>query len=529
MRKRNRWWRGCPFRQFRRSGPCCQAPFFNAGVVTMRFRGVVAGLALFVACAAGASTFFPTREDIEQWTPAQKQQFAGFGDPLARSQVQLGNELATGGKSVRIGDMVFMLDDLQVKGSFCPDIADWPEGKVYYEFAKNVKANQRAVWVRGASEWSRVANVQFIERANTPGDVHVPPDYCLCGEDESISSDEPGYVYIQPGDGNWTVAGYGPGCRKMCLHDWTCPVVMHEIGHVLRLVDEHRRSDRDEHLCIDWDHVIDDKACREYLEKIEGTINYSPYDFDSIMHYESRVCSRIGEPILIPYESSECGPPPTECYPCPPESEKWIDVMGKGDFLSYYDREAMAERYGPGPEAGDDKYEPNNHDFTAYDLSGYEGKLLSEISGKGILHDPDFYRIQPGGGKVEVTVECTFLPEDSDATPDLHVYGPDGQPRDCTSVARPDYAKVTCTLCPGEVLFVEVAGPRNHIPYDLRWTKRSLPGVCCPGAVGSSRSLHPSSMHFGDLLVLLSSAAVLLLSRSLSLVRRLRRQGHSTS
>jgi hypothetical protein len=435
--------------------------------MTMKLRKITLVLGILVAASGVASTFLPTTNEIEQWTPPEKQQFAWFGERLLKS-------LPANEQSLRIDDMVFTIEDTQAKSAFYLTADLWPGGVVYYEFADDVNMTQRDMWRDAAREWSRVADLEFIE-----------------------STDERDYVYVEPGDGNWTYVGYGRGKREMCIHDWLPRVMMHEIGHVLGLIHEHQRSDRDEYLRIDWDNVQED--CAADLQ-IEETDNYGPYDFGSIMHYESSVCPKKNGDTLVPL----------------PGYEQWLHVMGKSDSLSYYDREGMASRYGPGPQSGDDEYEPNNRDFIAYDLSRYENAWLSSISGEGILNDPDFYRIQAGPEAVKLTVECFFpSTELADIAPELVIYGPKGRRDDCTAVKRPNSCKVTFVVKAGEVSFVEVAGPQDHIAYDLRWTQRpyvsgdNVP-FSCPGVVGSSRSPDLSLNRLGDLLLLLSSAVMLL-------------------
>lgn len=56
----------------------------------------------------------------------------------------------------------------------------------------------------------------------------------------------------------------------------------------------------------------------------------------------------------------------------------------------------------------DDPYEQNDMRATAYDLTGGRGKWLSELEGKGIQRDSDWYKIEARTGVQRIIVDCTF-------------------------------------------------------------------------------------------------------------------------
>lgn len=68
--------------------------------------------------------------------------------------------------------------------------------------------------------------------------------------------------------------------------------ILHELGHVLGLGDEHRRPDRDLYITIDWNHWLfksQPLLALAFIPLEPEAYDYAryPYDYKSVMHYES--------------------------------------------------------------------------------------------------------------------------------------------------------------------------------------------------------------------------------------------------
>lgn len=80
-------------------------------------------------------------------------------------------------------------------------------------------------------------------------------------------------------------------------------IVHHEILHVLGFKHEQSRSDRDEHILIHDKNIADGKQGN--FVKLEGSFNYTGYDYDSIMHYGGTAFSKNGLATITRRHSDE--------------------------------------------------------------------------------------------------------------------------------------------------------------------------------------------------------------------------------
>ena len=65
--------------------------------------------------------------------------------------------------------------------------------------------------------------------------------------------------------------------------------VLHELGHLLGLVHEQMRSDRDQHIVVNMDNVRNFYRHNFYILQ---TIDNTKFDYGSIMHYGVQVCNQ---------------------------------------------------------------------------------------------------------------------------------------------------------------------------------------------------------------------------------------------
>ncbi|XP_051812312.1 high choriolytic enzyme 1-like isoform X2 [Acanthochromis polyacanthus] len=83
--------------------------------------------------------------------------------------------------------------------------------------------------------------------------------------------------------------------RRSCISKRT---IQHELLHALGFHHEQNRSDRDEHVRIQLENVIEGK---EHNFKIRDTNNLrTPYDYNSVMHYGRTAFSSNGRATIVP-------------------------------------------------------------------------------------------------------------------------------------------------------------------------------------------------------------------------------------
>nr|XP_043886729.1 low choriolytic enzyme-like [Solea senegalensis] len=83
--------------------------------------------------------------------------------------------------------------------------------------------------------------------------------------------------------------------RQGCLYHST---VQHELLHALGFNHEQTRSDRDNHILVYWENIIDDMEYNFY--KIDTLNQGTPYDYNSVMQYERNAFSKNNRPTMVP-------------------------------------------------------------------------------------------------------------------------------------------------------------------------------------------------------------------------------------
>ncbi|XP_051578441.1 low choriolytic enzyme-like isoform X2 [Myxocyprinus asiaticus] len=180
-----------------------------------------------------------------------------------------------------------LMDDIAVNGRNADPCTSydclWPvsaDGHVYipYVIADHYSSREVEIIQRGLDSFSSVSCIRFFRR-------NVERDYI------SIESRSGCYSYVGR-------QGYGQIvslARNGCLYH---NIVQHELLHALGFNHEQTRSDRDDHIQVIWENIIDDK--KHNFNKINTLNQGTPYDYNSVMQYERYAFSKNGLATMVP-------------------------------------------------------------------------------------------------------------------------------------------------------------------------------------------------------------------------------------
>jgi astacin len=159
-------------------------------------------------------------------------------------------------------------------------IKKWPNGRIPYVLSAQYNERERAVLARAFQEYHGKTCIRFVPK--TPFDAD--------------------YLYIGKIDGCFSDVGRAGGRQELSLDDGCLQydTAVHELMHSVGFYHEHERWDRDKFIQIMW-HNIDRDAYDQFgkVDLTESSYYGQPYDYQSIMHYDSMAFSKNGFETLI--------------------------------------------------------------------------------------------------------------------------------------------------------------------------------------------------------------------------------------
>ncbi|WKX93941.1 hypothetical protein Q1695_011311 [Nippostrongylus brasiliensis] len=185
------------------------------------------------------------------------------------------------------------------------------ENDVYYHFAPYTDNKIKRIFRKAVELWRRDTCVNFREEEHPTGSIMV-----------------------FEGQGCWSVVGkvHELDKQKISLGE-DCDevhIAAHELGHTLGFVHTHARHDRDEYITVVEKNVKNDWSHNFVKEGIASNDNYDlPYDYGSIMHYESTCGSRDIDNNLITML---------------PKEPLYVQTLGS-PFVSFIDLQMMNKHY----------------------------------------------------------------------------------------------------------------------------------------------------------------------------------------
>lgn len=190
----------------------------------------------------------------------------------------------------------------------------WKNGVIPVQFSSTIsRANQEKFW-QACQVWANVAKIECRNKR-------------LADKNFLLITD-------QMKERCWTDLGAGNNGGKRVFNFaldwcWEKTALIHEIGHVLGLMHEHQRIDRDLFIEIHIENAGEFSFAYDRLSV--GPLDKSgPYDFMSIMHYWEGAYSINGKPIMVPRKGYE----------------SFAMKMGRSKTLTPSDRQLITSIYG---------------------------------------------------------------------------------------------------------------------------------------------------------------------------------------
>ncbi|XP_062404701.1 low choriolytic enzyme-like [Sardina pilchardus] len=159
----------------------------------------------------------------------------------------------------------------------------WPksnDGKVYVPFfiSNDFSSREKSIIQRGLDSFAASSCIRFKPRRSERDFI-------------GIYSKNGCYSYIGRTGGQQVVSL----SRRGCLYHNT---VQHELLHALGFNHEQTRNDRDNHIRVMWDNVVEDMK-HNFNKK--ATLNQgTPYDYNSVMQYSKYAFSKNNRPTMVP-------------------------------------------------------------------------------------------------------------------------------------------------------------------------------------------------------------------------------------
>lgn len=157
----------------------------------------------------------------------------------------------------------------------------WPGARIPYAISSHYSTHERALLARAVKQYHDKTCVRFVPRSTGEGD----------------------YLFIGKVDGCFSEVGRTSGVQVLSLDNGCMEysTIIHEIMHVVGFYHEHERWDRDAFIDILWQNI--DRGALDQFGKVDlsKTSYYGqPYDYKSILHYDSLAFSKNGFPTMLP-------------------------------------------------------------------------------------------------------------------------------------------------------------------------------------------------------------------------------------
>ena len=200
------------------------------------------------------------------------------------------------------------------KGFTAYSSVPWTGGVIPVLFDSTVSSTRRSKFFAQCAIWSTYAKVKCITRT-------TQAKYLL------VTAKDTTNCYTHLGMGSTTaIRVFNFGMNWCWDYDWA---ILHDIGHVMGLMHEHQRSDRDAYIQMLPSNIL--PAFAFAFDILTTSQNVTPYDFRSIMQYPSYSYAISGKKSIV-------------ARPAYASQQQYLDVQPK--VLSKGDKITIQKIYG---------------------------------------------------------------------------------------------------------------------------------------------------------------------------------------
>jgi hypothetical protein len=189
-------------------------------------------------------------------------------------------------KDIVLDDMVISGETSVSRGAIIADLQPWEDGVLPLVFASGFTAAQKQQVFTACSKWSAVASVRCMEGTYKGRTLKVTNSSSSCFA-------------------LWGMGTYFGGAKRRMNLGANCMrshIILHELGHAFGLIHEHQRMDRDDFLQIFPKNVQAGFLGLQLKVNFnpQNSVNKTPYDFMSVMHYARSAFSKNGGDTMLP-------------------------------------------------------------------------------------------------------------------------------------------------------------------------------------------------------------------------------------
>ncbi|KAK6051019.1 astacin, partial [Cooperia oncophora] len=187
----------------------------------------------------------------------------------------------------------------------------WPNNQLFYEFHSSTNTRFRNIVKQALNYISGRTCITFTQSASAPNRVQV-----------------------FSGSGCWSSVGMVGGVQQLSLGKGCDQVgiAAHEFMHALGSWHMHMRGDRDDFIIVDLTNVPASQQGNFAKLGPDSTINYTPYEYGSVMHYAANLFTTKG-------------------YSLKPRLGRYLQTEGTR-VISFFDMMMLNDHYGCHAQCG---------------------------------------------------------------------------------------------------------------------------------------------------------------------------------